>query len=150
MLLAAYRDTGYKIVLLLHIITMVIALAGAVAHPLMVEFEQRRDDADVVKLAQRMVAASRIYVISFALAGVIGFGLVSMSDDVIKFGDAWVWLSIVIWLAINGILHALLLPAERSLAGGDESALAKVKQFGGIVSVLILVLLYLMVVKPGA
>jgi uncharacterized membrane protein len=150
MLLAAYRDTGYKIVLLLHIITMIIALAGAVAHPLMFELEKRRSDPDPVALAQRIITPSKIYAISFALAGIIGFGLISMSDDVIKWGDAWVWLSIVIWLAVNGLLHALILPNEAAVASGDTTAMAKVETFGKVATVLILVLLYLMVVKPGA
>lgn len=150
MLLAAYRDTGYKIVLLLHIITMIISLAGAVAHPLMFELEKRRSDPDPVALAQRITTPSRIYAICFALAGIIGFGLISMSDDVIKWGDTWVWLSIVIWLAVNGLLHAMILPNEAAVANGETSAMAKVETFGKVATVLILVLLYLMVVKPGA
>jgi uncharacterized membrane protein len=149
MLLAAYRDTGYKIVLLLHIITMIIAMAGAVAHPLMFEYEKRRSEPDYVGLAQRIVGPSKIYAIFFALAGIIGFALISMSDDVIKWGDTWVWLSIVIWLAVNGILHAVILPNEAAIAKGDTDAMGKVETFGKIATVLILVMLYLMVVKPG-
>ena len=149
MLFAAYRDTPYKIVLLLHIITMIIALTGAVAHPLMFELEKRRSAPDPVALAQRVTTPSRVYAISFALAGIIGFGLISMSDDVIGWGDTWVWLSILVWVAVNGLLHALILPNEAAVANGDTAALAKVETFGRIASILILVLLYLMVVKPG-
>ena len=84
---------------------MIISLAGAVAHPLLIKLEQKREDGDVVKLAQRLVPASRIYMITYAIAGVIGFGLISMSDSVIGWGDTWVWLSIVLWVAANGVLY---------------------------------------------
>jgi uncharacterized membrane protein len=149
MLLAAYRDTGYKIVLLLHIITMIISMAGAVAHPLMFEMEKRRADPDPVALAQRITTPSKIYAASFAVAGIIGFGLISMSDDVISWGDTWVWLSIVIWLVVNGLLHAVILPSEAAAAQGDTTAFAKLETVGKVAVALILVLLYLMVVKPG-
>jgi hypothetical protein len=56
----------------------------------------------------------------------------------------------VIWLAVNGLLHAMILPNEAAVANGDTSAMAKVATFGKVATVLILVLLYLMVVKPGA
>ena len=149
MLLAAYRDTGYKFLLLLHIISVIISMAGAVAHPLMFELEKRRVDADIPALAQRILVPSRIYSISFGLTGLIGFGLVSMSGEVISWGDTWLWLSIVLWVAANGVLHAMILPAERAVAGGDTAALSKVDTAGKIATVLIVVVLYLMVVKPG-
>ena len=149
MLLAAYRDTGYKIVLLLHIITMIVSMTGAVAHPLMFGLEGRRADPDPVALAQRIITPSKIYAACFALAGIIGFGLISMSDDVIGWGDTWVWLSIVIWLVVNGLLHAVILPSEVAVARGETTALARLESVGKVAMVLILVLLYLMVVKPG-
>ena len=149
MLLAAYRDTGYNIVLLLHIITVIVSLAGAVAHPLLIQMEERRDDGDIVALAGRLVAPSRIYGIAFAVAGLIGFGLISMSDEVIQWGDTWVWLSIILWVAATGILHGALVPAVQTLSGGDTAALDRVKMFGAIATALILVTLYLMVLKPG-
>ena len=146
-MLAALRDTPYKIVLLLHIITMIASMAGAVAHPLLMTLEQRRDDGDVVALAQRVVPASRIYMILFAVSGLIGFGLISMGDW--GWGETWIWLSIVIWVAANGVLHGALMPAEQALAGGDASAVKRVERLGQVATVLILVLLYLMVLKPG-
>jgi uncharacterized membrane protein len=147
-MIAAYRDTGYNIVLFLHILTVIIAMAGAVAHPLMFELEKRRSSPDVTGLAQRIIIPSRIYSISFALVGIIGMGLLSMTDDVFSWGDTWVWLSIVLWLVTNGLLHALILPGERAVANGDTAAIVKVETAGKIASVLILVTLYLMVAKP--
>jgi len=147
-MLAVYRDTAYNIVLFLHILTVIIAMAGAVAHPIMFALEEKRPDGDVVALAQRMEAPGRIYSISYVLVGLIGFGLVSMGD--LKWGETWLWLSIVLWVASTGILHGAMLPAERAVAGGDAEAMARVNKIGPILTVMILVLLFLMAVKPGS
>ncbi len=128
MIIAAYRDIGYNIVLFLHVLTVIIAMAGAVGHPLLFALEEKRADGDVVTLAQRIETPSRIYAISYALAGLIGFGLVSMGD--LKWGEAWLWLSIILWIASNGLLHGAMLPAERALASGDTSAAAKLDKVG--------------------
>jgi len=149
MLLAAYRDTGYNVVLFLHVVAALVAMVPAVAHPIMFELEKRRDDGDLVALARRIVPASRIYAIAVVIAGVIGVGLVSMSDDLIEWGDTWVWLAILVWVALNGVLHGAMIPAEKALAGGDRSALAKIDRVGPALGVMVLVLIYLMTVKPG-
>lgn len=148
MLIAALRDTGYNIVLFLHILTVIVAMAGAVAHPLMFKLEEQRADGDVVGLAQRIETPSRIYAVSFALTGIIGFGLVTMGDW--PWGDAWIWISIILWLAANGVLHAMMLPAERAVAGGDTSAMSTVNKIGPILTVLILLLIFMMTVKPDS
>jgi hypothetical protein len=43
-----------------------------------------------------------------------------------------------------------LLPAERAVAEGDESASSKVDTAGIILTLMLLVMLYLMVFKPGS
>lgn len=148
MIIAAYRDIGYNIVLFLHVLTVVIALTGAIAHPLMFAFEQQRADSDMVALAKRIEKPSRIYAISYALTGLIGFGLVSMGD--LRWGEAWLWLSIILWVVSTGLLHGVMLPAERAVAAGDVSAVTKLNRFGPIISIVILAVLFLMTVKPGS
>jgi len=148
MMLAVYRDVTYNVVLFLHILTVIVALTGAVAHPIMFALEEKRTDGDVVGLAQRIETPSRIYSISYVLVGVIGFGLVSMGD--LKWGETWLWLSIVLWIISVGILHGAMLPAERAVAAGDASAIDRVNRFGPILSLIILVVLFLMAVKPGS
>ena len=149
MLIAAYRDTGYNLVLFLHIIAVLVSMAPAVVHPILFEMEKRRDDGDLVALGRRVAATGRIYAIAVIVAGVIGFGLVSMSDSVIEWGDTWVWLSILVWVALNGVLHGAMLPAERELAGGDRTAMARIDRIGPVLGLMVIVLVYLMTVKPG-
>lgn len=147
-MLAVYRDVGYNIVLFLHILTVIVAMAGAVGHPLLFALEEKRPDGDVVALAKRIELPSKIYAISYALAGLIGFALVTMGD--LQWDETWLWLSIVLWVASNGVLHAAMLPAERAVAAGDESAMAKINKVGPILSIMILAVLFLMAVKPGS
>lgn len=151
MILADFNDGAYKTVLLFHIIAVVISLAPAVMHPILFSLEKTRDDGDLVGLAKRVVGVpTRIYTIALIAAGVLGIGLISMGDPVTSFGDTWIWLSLLVWIAVNGVLHAGVFPAERAIADGDTGAMAKFDRFGRIVVFLMLVLLYLMVIKPGA
>ncbi|MCB0969176.1 MAG: hypothetical protein KDB37_20280 [Ilumatobacter sp.] len=144
---ALLRDTGYNIVLFLHVSSIIVALTGAVAHPLMFALEQKRSDGDVVALAQRIEVPSRIYSIAYVVAGIIGFGLVSMGDW--PWGDAWIWISILLWVASTGLLHGAMIPAEKAVAHGDSSAVAKMDKIGPIIMVMIVVIVFLMTVKPG-
>jgi hypothetical protein len=66
-----------------------------------------------------------------------------------KFSQVWIWLAVVIWLAMNGVLHAVLLPAERAVADGDQAAARRVDAAGGLLTLALVVMIYLMVFKPG-
>ena len=111
-------------------------------------FESKRPTPDPAALAQRIEAPSRIYAISYAVTGVIGFGLISMGDW--SWGATWIWLSIVLWLVSTGLLHGMMLPAERAVAQGDDAAMARVQQLGPVISLMVLVVIFLMTVKPGS
>lgn len=148
MLLATLRNTGYNIVLFIHVLSVLIAMGGAVAHPILFELEKRRSDSDLVSLAQRIGTPSRIYAISYALTGLIGFGLVSMGDW--SWSATWIWLSLVLWIVTNGLLHGVMLPAERAIAAGDTSAISKLERTGPALTLLIFLVVFLMTVKPGS
>ena len=149
-MLAAYRDTGYNVMLFVHILTAFVAFAPAFVHPLLGNQSKALGAGERNKLLG-MIAGNgrRIYAPALILTGLLGFGMQGLSDSVIEFGQTWFWLSMVVWLVMNGVLHAVLLPAERAMADGDESAESKVSAGGGVLTVLLLVMLYLMVFKPG-
>jgi uncharacterized membrane protein len=151
---AAYRETGYNVMLFLHIACALVAFAPAAVHPLLVKQTSSIADGPMAEGRRRVLQAMagngrRVYAPALILVGLFGFAMQGMSDSVIEFGQTWFWLSIVLWLAMNGVLHAMLLPAERALAAGDEGAESKVDLGGLILTVLLLVVLYLMVFKPG-
>ena len=149
-MIAAYRETGYNVMLFLHIVTALVAFAPAFVHPLLAN-QTRALDADNRGKVIGMMAGNgrRIYAPALILTGLFGFAMQGMSDGVIEFSQTWFWLALVLWLGMNGVLHGMLLPAERAVAGGDETAAKKVDTAGIIMTVLLAVMVYLMVFKPG-
>ena len=149
-MIAAYRETGYNVMLFLHIVTAFVAFAPAFVHPLLANQTKALDAANRGRVLT-MIAGNgrRIYAPALILTGLFGFAMQGMSDGVIEFSQTWFWLAIVVWLAMNGVLHAVVLPAERTVAGGDESAAKKVDAGGIALTVLLLFMLYLMVFQPG-
>ncbi len=147
---AAYRETGYNVMLFLHILTALASMAPAFVHPLLAN-QTKALDANNRGKVLAMIAGNgrRIYAPALILTGLFGFAMQGMSDGVIEFSQTWFWLAVVVWIAMNGVLHAVLLPAERTVAGGDESAAKRVDTGGMILTALLLVMIYLMVFKPG-
>jgi uncharacterized membrane protein len=149
-MIAAYRETGYNIMLFLHIVTAFVAFAPAFVHPLLANQTKALDASNRGRVLT-MIAGNgrRIYAPALILTGLFGFAMQGMSDGVIEFGQTWFWLAIVVWIAMNGVLHGLILPAERAVAGGDETAAGKVDAGGIVLTLMLLFMLYLMVFQPG-
>jgi uncharacterized membrane protein len=149
-MIASYQGTGYNVMLFLHILTAVVAFAPAFVHPLLARQTNALEAADRGKVFGMLAGnGRRIYAPALILTGLFGFAMQGMSDGVIEFSQTWFWLALIVWIAMNGVLHGLLLPAERAVAAGDETAAKKVDTGSAMLTVLLLVMLYLMVFKPG-
>ncbi len=150
MILAVIGDTPYNIVLFLHILTAIVAFAPAFVHPILGNQSKSVDAAERSRWLGFMVQnGRRVYAPALIVTGLLGFALQGMSDGVWEFGQAWIILAVIVWIAMNGILHALILPSEQALAGGDERAESRLAISGATITVLLLVMLYLMIWKPG-
>jgi uncharacterized membrane protein len=150
-MIAAIDDTGYEILLVLHILAVVAAFAPAVAHPLQAAQATRAGgEVRPAMLGFMLQNGRRVYSPALIIAGILGFGLIGMSDDAWEFSDGWIIWSILLWIVIIGVVHGLLTPAERRFAGGDDGAGKKVQMFGMIANLLFIVTVWLMVAKPGA
>jgi len=152
MILAAYGDGLYKVLFLGHMISFLVAFAPAVINPIVMA--QVKGDGDMPAL-QRLAGhvggnGRRIHFPALIALGAFGIAMVLTSDDVIGFGDTWVSLAFLVWLAICGVISGIVLPSERRLAAGDLEAEKKVAMGGQIATLLLLVMLYLMIWKPGA
>ena len=72
-----------------------------------------------------------------------------------EFSDAWVWISLVLWLAAVGLVLGLIVPtldrATKQIAEQQSvvTLTARVAASGGVVALLFLVIVVLMVYKPG-
>lgn len=150
MVLAAYGDNLYKILLLFHILSFVVAFAPAVINPVLAAQTRSDGESELIRVAGHMAKnGRRIHFPALLALGGFGILLVLQSSDVWDFDQTWVGLAILVWLALCGAITGLVLPAERSLAAGDLSAEAKVALGGQLATVLALAMLYLMIWKPG-
>ncbi len=149
MIFAAPGDTGYDIMLLLHILTAMVAFAPVFVHPLLAN---QAGDGGVRGTLMGLFAGNgrRIYAPALILSGLLGFGVAGMSDEVYSVGDGWIIAAILVWIAQNGLLHAMVIPGQRAMAEGDDTAEQKVSLGEGLIVALLVVQLVLMVFKPGA
>lgn len=141
----------YNLLLFLHILAAMVAMAPGFVHPFYFAWLGKDDPSSVPVLARLATRAGMaIYLPALVVNGVLGILLILTSGDVISFADTWISLSFLVWFAMLGILFFVLMPAERAVSEGDMSGEAKTRQFGGILHLLLAVILYLMVFKPGA
>jgi hypothetical protein len=150
-ILATYGDGVYKLLYLGHMLSFVVAFAPSVINPILIARLKAADDPAVLGRVSRVLHLNDRQIHLPALVALGGFGLamVFASDPFFAFDQAWVSLAFLVWLAIGGIVTGVLLPNERKLSEGDLSAERKVERAGQLVTVLTLVMLYLMIWKPG-
>lgn len=141
---------GYKLMLLLHIVTMVVAFAPGFVLPGIRRKISALGEGPGKTLAEAAAGNDlRIHGPALVLAGLFGFGLVGMSDEVFEFSQAWISVAMLLWFIMLGVVFGLLLPAEKRVAAGDASALKITGMAGGILHLLFLVQVIVMIWKPG-
>src|SRR3954449_7457432 len=100
----------FKVLLALHIVFAIFVI-GPLAHAAKTAGRGvRKGDGAATAEASRLL---RIYSIVSALVVLLGFGVMSVKEDghtVADMGDTWIWLSLVLWLAAVGVIHAVLVP----------------------------------------
>ena len=154
MVMAAIGDTSYNITLLLHVLTAMAALAPALVHPLL---RRQLSSADRPGQLQRLSTAMdfnsrRLYAPALIITGLLGFALSGMSDGAHSFGDDWMRSAIIVWVLMNGVLHAVILPASKAVGSGQptEKAFKRLNRGSALMTILFVVQLWLMIFKPGA
>jgi uncharacterized membrane protein len=147
--LASIGSTPYKIVFLLHILSVIVAFAPAFVWPV-TNASLRKEGGVGSRVATQVVRNSMlVHGPALVLTGFFGILLIVLSDEVWEFSQMWVSMAFLVWFALLGVVFGAIIPAERKVAGGDEAAEKKVAMFGGISHVLLLVMLILMIWKPG-
>ena len=151
MVLGAIGDTGYNIMLFIHILAMIVAFAPSFVWPFVNVTLRNTGDADPAATINRMNAGSiqRIYGPALVLGGLVGFGLAGMSEKVYSMSQTWLVLAAIVWVALIAIYFGLITPTERKISAGDSSAAKMLGMAHGIVHLLAAVGLLLMVFKPG-
>ncbi len=152
----AASTTAINIVELLHILTVVLALAPVFVHPLLRRQMLAADTSGYQHLVLSMAAnARRFYGPALIAAGFLGIALVEMSEDAIAVSDGWVIAAIVIWVAMIGVLHGLIRPSLKAQgeASSDDaisvSAGRRAEMGSALLSILFVVQMVLMIWQPG-
>ena len=147
-----YGGTGYKVLLLLHVLAVVTAFGPWFLNGLIPSAALKRTPAEgqAINAANFTVSSSTQYAI-YAVV-IFGFGLLGAKHSGFSMGKPWVGAALGAWIVIVGVLHAIVLPAQRALKDGtgDREALTQRQSLGvAIINVLVVVAIYLMIFKPG-
>lgn len=150
MLVAAYGDTGYNLLLLLHILAVIVAFAPSFVWPFVsVRLKQAGKPVGPTIAELASGNSAKIHGPALALAGIFGFGLVGMSDKLFEFSDPWLSAAMLLWFIALGVVFGMMAPAEKRIAEGDVGAEKILSMAGGILHLVLAVELYLMIFKPG-
>jgi hypothetical protein len=173
MVLGTIDGGFYKFVLVLHILCAIIGfgavfLNGIYGQQMKVRLQSGRiSEAIGIFEANELVSKIGEYFIYAVF--VLGFGVLGLSDSAWKFSQTWVWLSVVIYILAIGLSHGVLMPAVKRMgvlmhemaagpppAGGPPPQAAEMASIGqklGVVGPILdlamIVILFLMVWKPG-
>jgi hypothetical protein len=128
----------YKLFLLLHIASIIVAFAPVIVGAVALTPGGRR-----VAVPQLSDTGRIVYAGGLIAAGLFGILVVLASDDAWAFDQTWVSLAFVVWIAMNGVFHAMIFPSRRG-SRTDRAQLGL-----GIMDILLVVMLYLMIWKPG-
>jgi uncharacterized membrane protein len=147
----------HNFLLSLHLIAAVFFIGPVAAAGPAIARATRAGDVGAVESSARMM---RIYGYGSLLVALFGLGLVQKKWHA-EFGDTWVWLSLVLFMVALGVIVGVALPALEQLVaalrGGSadssdrvKAALGKVMGASSVASVAYVVIIVLMVTKPGS
>lgn len=141
---AAYQDTPYNIVLLVHLFSVIVGVGVAFAMPILAV--RARRDAGKLSLDVIDEMAGSVVFPMLLLAGIAGGALVGMSSDVFDFSQTWLSIGGAIWMLTLVLALAVYPPRWLPLFNLVED---RKRMLGGILHLSLAVMLVLMVFKFG-
>lgn len=153
----------YAIVLFVHIAAAIVAFGVTFVYPIADGVARKLDPRSLPVLHESQIQIARKLVTPAAVLVLIA-GVYMASDRWSDVSSGWWSGAFALLIVILGITHAVMIPLERRLrdraaldaqGGGTLSAeydgMARQHTlFAGLVSLLVVVAVFLMVVKPGA
>ncbi|MCU4187044.1 hypothetical protein K6U06_21950 [Acidiferrimicrobium sp. IK] len=162
--------TGYNILVMLHLICVIGGFGGLAYNGLTLALASRRgpDSVAVLEVNAQVTQLAELLIYGAFLFGMAAIGA---SKSTYGFGQAWVGAALGLYAVDLGLLHGLIRPARKRYATLAEElskvtvltenerppqvaqldALATRISLGwGAFNVVVLVVVYLMIFKPGA
>jgi hypothetical protein len=158
--IAAIDSTGYKLVLFLHVLAVVVAFGPTFAYALFSSVSRKYPRATPALLEG--IQRSDRYLVTPGMVVLLLAGLYLLSDGPWKAGDAFIGVGIAAILVLFGLQGAFFSPqvrrareiAERDLEAGDElsaeyAALAqRIGKVGSVAGLIVVVTIFFMAYKP--
>jgi uncharacterized membrane protein len=161
--------TGYQVLVLLHLLCVIGGFGFLAYNGLHLSLSRRRGGAlssgalavnrELSQFAELLVVATFVF----------GIAAVGSSDKVYSFSQGWVIAAIILWLVEMGLLHGFIRPRQRRYqevseqtakitpgrgAPPEVAELDRLERIIGVgwggFNVVMVVVLYLMVFKPGS
>ena len=169
-------DSGvYRVVLVLHLLAAIVGFGGMAVNGFYGAMAAARRGRDGAAIGDAVDKGYKFAEWPVYAVPVLGIVLVLMSEDgVFEFSQAWISLSFLLYIAAIGLLHGVQLPTVRRInallkelaagigGGGDgggggapaqvaelDKLGAKAGVVGGIMNLITVVIVFLMVFKPG-
>jgi uncharacterized membrane protein len=152
---------AYQAVMIVHILAVVVGFGALFVNSVYSVQGRRRGGAEWAAISEaNEFVATRVAAMAIYLVPILGIALIGMSNKVYKFSQAWVSTAFLLYLVMLAILLAVVRPSYRKLNGllrsasPDAGAISAVEKrmasFIGVNHLLVVVVIYLMVVKPGS
>jgi uncharacterized membrane protein len=162
-------STGFKILVLLHILCVIGGFGAVAYNALYLSLAQRRPGGGTGAVIEVNTLVSGFAELLIYAALLFGVGAVTASRSTIKFSDAWISAAFAVYLVDIGVLHGWIkryqrqyaatvsrLETPRSETASVEVDVAQLKHLEKRVSLgwavfnlLVVAAVYLMVFKPG-
>lgn len=176
MVLAAYRDDLFNVVLVLHILCAIVGFGAVVLNGVYGNEVKKRPGPEGIAVFDANERVSKIGEIFIVAVFVLGIVLVLLSDDVIEFSQTWVWLAMLLFIVAMALSLGVLRPILKrmrvlmgEMASGPPAAGSvperpsgpppqaaemeglgkRVAALGATLQILLVVILGLMIWKPG-
>jgi len=171
--LATYDSGLYKFFLILHIFCAIVGfgavfLNGIYGQQMKARLQSGRA-AEAIGIYEANMTVTKIGEYFIYAVFVFGFVVLGLSDSLWKFSQTWVWLSVVIYVLALGLSHGVMIPTAKRMGvlmhemadgpppvGGPPPQAAEMEQLGKkmgvvgpILNLALIVILFLMVWKPG-
>lgn len=112
------ESTGYKILLVLHILSVVIGFGGLFFQGVLLRRARRRPAGESLALIEASQAMSFSWAVWFVLVvPLFGIGLVASSRGTWSFQQGWVGSGLLLWVIAAGILTGMLRPNQIRIQG---------------------------------
>lgn len=121
MVLGAIDSDGYKIVVILHILTVVVGIGAVMLNGLYGAQAKARKGPEGLAIAEANFKVSMIAEYFIYAIPVFGIALVFMSKtdgvQVYDWDQTWIWLSILLYIVALGISHGVVIPTAKKMQG---------------------------------